>query len=115
VKVFITGATGFIGGSVAEALVAKGFEVSGLTRGKEKANYLESRKIKPILGALSDGEILAKAALNADVIINAADSDHRGAVESILKAICGANKTFIHTSGSSIVADASGGEPGDKI
>ncbi len=114
-KVFITGVTGFIGGSVAEALLAKGFEVSGLARGEEKANYLESRKIMPILGELSDGEILAKAASNADVIVNAANSDHRGAVESILKAIRGANKTFIHTSGSSIVGDAAGGEPSDKI
>jgi nucleoside-diphosphate-sugar epimerase len=114
-KVFITGATGFIGGSVAEALIAKGLEVSGLARGKEKANHLENRKIKPILGELSDGEILAEAALNADVVINTADSDHRGAVEFILKAIRGANKTFIHTSGSSIVADAAGGEPSDKI
>jgi nucleoside-diphosphate-sugar epimerase len=115
VKIFITGATGFIGGSVAEALVAKGAEVSGLARGEEKASYLEGRKIKPVLGELSDGEILGKAALNADVIINTANSDHRGAVESILNAIRGANKTFIHTSGSSIVSDAAGGEPGDKI
>src|SRR5262245_28688658 len=114
-KAFITGATGFIGGSVAEALVAKGFEVSGLARSEEKADYLESRKIRPIPGELSDEEILAKAASNADVIISAANSDHRSAVESILKAIRGSNKTFIHTSGSSVVADASGGEPGDRI
>jgi nucleoside-diphosphate-sugar epimerase len=114
-KVFITGATGYIGGSVAEALVTRGFEVSGLARGKEKANYLASRKIRPILGQISDTEILAEAAIDADLIINAANSDHRGAVEAILKAIRGLNKTFIHTSGSSIVADAANGEPSDEI
>jgi nucleoside-diphosphate-sugar epimerase len=114
-KVFITGATGFIGGSVAEAMIDKGFEVSGLARGKEGAGYLESRKIRPILGELSDEAVLAKAASNADVIVNAANSDHHGAVEYILKAIRGANKTLIHTSGSSIVADAANGQPSDEI
>lgn len=114
-KIFITGATGFIGGSVAEALVAKGHEVSGLVRSEEKAKYLETRNIKPVLGDLSDKEVLAKAAENADVIINAADSDHRAAVENILEAIKGTGKTFIQTSGSSVVSDASGGEASEEI
>lgn len=114
-KIFITGATGFIGGSVAEALVAKGHEVSGLVRSEEKAKYLETRNITPIFGDLSDKEVLTEAAENADLIINAADSDHREAVEAILEAIKGTGKTFIQTSGSSIVSDALGGEASEKI
>jgi nucleoside-diphosphate-sugar epimerase len=114
-KVFITGATGYIGGSIAEALLASGYTVSGLARNKEKAEYLLSRNIAPVLGELDDSEILAGAAKDADVIINAANSDHRGVVETLLKAIVGSGKTFIQNSGSSIVADDAYGEPGEKI
>jgi nucleoside-diphosphate-sugar epimerase len=114
-KVFITGATGYIGGSIAEALAASGHAVSGLVRDKEKAEYLQSRNIFPILGELDDSEILGAAANVADVIINTANSDHRGAVDAILKAIVGTGKTFIHNSGSSVVADDAYGEPSDKV
>src|SRR5882757_4147354 len=112
-KIFITGATGYIGGSIAEALVASGHAVSGLVRGKEKAEYLQSRNIFPIPGELDDSEILAAAAKDADIIINAANSDHRGAVDEMLRAIVGTGKTFIQNSGSSVVADDSYGEPSD--
>lgn len=114
-KIFITGATGFIGGSVAAALIEKGHQVSGLVRDEKKAEYLQKRGIEPVHGSLSDEKVLTGAANNADAIINAADADNRVVVETILNAIRGTNKTFIHTSGSSIVADASGGEPSDKI
>ncbi len=114
-RIFITGATGYIGGSIAEALAANGYAVSGLARNKEKAEYLQSRNIAPVLGELDDSEILAGAANDADIIINAASSDHRGSVEAILKAIVGTGKTFIQNSGSSIVADDAYGEPGEKV
>lgn len=114
-KVFITGATGFIGGSIADALVKNNFDVSGLARNKEKAEFLESRGIVPVLGELDDSEILAKVAADSDIIISAANSDHRGSVETFLKALVGTGKTFIHTSGSSIVADKAAGEPADKV
>ncbi len=114
-KVFITGATGFIGGSIAEGLLARGHEVSGLARNKEKADFLTSRGVTPVLGELNDAEILAQASAGADAIINAASSDHRASVEAILKAIVGTGKTFIQNSGSSVVADHAAGEPSDNI
>jgi len=48
-------------------------------------------------------------------VINAASSDHRGAVEALLDALRGSNKVLLHTSGSSIVGDASGGQSSDVI
>jgi nucleoside-diphosphate-sugar epimerase len=114
-KVFITGATGYIGGSVAAGLAAAGHEISGLTRTKEKAEFLISRGIKPVLGELDDAEIIGASASEAEIIINAASTDHRGAVDAVLKAIVGTGKTFIHTSGSSIAADKAAGEPNEKI
>src|SRR5699024_11210054 len=51
----------------------------------------------------------------ADSVINAADADDRQAVETLIQALAGTGKTQIHTSGSSIVADEAGGEPGDAV
>ena len=114
-KVFVMGATGYIGGSVAEALVKKGYDVSGLVRSAEKAEYLESRSIQPVIGDLSSEDVLSEAAKNADVIINAADADDRKAVETIFKAISRTGKTYIQTSGSSIISDAAAGEASEKV
>jgi nucleoside-diphosphate-sugar epimerase len=59
--------------------------------------------------------LLAEQARAANAVINAASSDHRGAVEALLDALRGSNKVFLHTSGSSIVGDASGGKSSDVI
>lgn len=114
-KFFILGATGYIGGSVAEALVKKGYEVSGLARNEEKAKYLECRSITPVLGDLSDREIISAAVKAADVIINSTDSDNLEAVEIIIAALKGTGKTFIHTSGSAVVSDAAKGAASERI
>src|SRR5258708_6487111 len=102
-KVFCTGASGYIGGSVAAHLVAAGHHVTGLFRSPEKAGAFRARGIQPLLGALDDGERLAQAVQTADVVVNAASADHKGAVVFMLDALDGSGKPFIHTSGSSIV------------
>src|SRR4051812_6859189 len=102
-KVFCTGASGYIGGSVAAALVAAGHQVTGLVRSQEKAEAVGAKGIQPLLGTLDDGERLAQAAQAADIVVNAASADHTGAVAAMLGALAGSGKPFIHTSGSSIV------------
>lgn len=114
-KILVTGATGYIGGSVAERLTELGHRVSGLVRNEEKADFLKARGVHPVMGELSDREILLDASSRVDAVINAASSDHRGAVESIVESLRGSNKTFIHTSGSSVVADKADGEASDSI
>src|SRR3569623_1555860 len=109
-KVFITGASGYIGGSVAAALIARGDEVSGLARSEASAGALRERGIAPVIGTLDDANVLAKAAREADVTINAANAGHREAAEAMLKALAGTGKGFIHTSGSSIVGTRAHGE-----
>ncbi len=49
-KVFITGASGYIGGSIAERLISLGYQVTGLVRSQEKAALLQQRGIEPYLG-----------------------------------------------------------------
>lgn len=114
-NVFITGAAGFIGGSIATGLVNKGHQVTGLVRNAEQAAELKALGIEPVIGTLDDEALLIEQARKADGVINAASSDHRGAVEALLSGLRGTNKPFLHTSGSSIVGDASGGESSDNI
>lgn len=109
-KIFVTGASGYIGGSVASRLLARGHEVVGLTRSEAKAAELEELGIRPLLGELDDVELLTRAAQSADAVVNAASADHPGAVDTLLKALSRSGKLFIHTSGSAIVADDAGGE-----
>ncbi len=51
-KIFVTGATGYIGGSIAEKLLAAGHEVTGLVRSDGKAPLLTARGIEPVAGTL---------------------------------------------------------------
>lgn len=114
-NVFVTGAAGFIGGSIATGLVQAGHKVTGLVRSAEQADELKALGMNAVIGTLDDSQLLAQQARAADAVINAASSDHRGAVEALLDALRGSNKVFLHTSGSSIVGDASGGESSDDI
>src|SRR5215469_7122014 len=114
-KVFVTGAGGFIGGTIAAHLARAGHEVRGLVRRPEQFAALEALGIAPVQGDLDDRALLMQEARAAGAVINAASSDHRGAVETLLDALEGSGKTLLHTSGSSIVGDASGGEPTERI
>ncbi|WP_028229375.1 NAD-dependent epimerase/dehydratase family protein [Paraburkholderia ferrariae] len=114
-KIFVTGAGGFIGGSIAAHLARAGHSVRGLVRRPEQFADLEQLGIAPVAGDLDERELLMAEARAADAVINAASSDHRGAVEALLDALEGSGKVLLHTSGSSIVGDASGGEPADRV
>ena len=114
-RIFLTGANGFIGGAVASALIAAGHQVRGLVRDKAKAEAVAAHGVEAVVGALDDAALLRAEARAADAVVNAASSDHRGAVEGLLAGLAGSGKAFIHSSGSSIVADLAMGEPSDRI
>jgi nucleoside-diphosphate-sugar epimerase len=114
-KIFCTGASGYIGGSVAAHLVAAGHQVTGLVRSPEKADAVRAHGIEPLLGTLDGADVLSQAALAADIVVNAASADHRGAVVAMLDALAGSGKPFIHTSGSSIVGTRVRGERSDAV
>ena len=109
-KIFITGASGYIGGSVAAALMAAGHQVSGLARSNGATAALARLGMTPVRGTLDDAEVLAKAAHDADVTVNAANAGHRAAAEAILLGLADTGKTFLHTDGSSIVGTRARGE-----
>jgi nucleoside-diphosphate-sugar epimerase len=100
---------------VASALIADAHKVRGLVRSKEKANAVAAQGVDPVIGSLDDVDLLQAEARDADAVVNAASSDHRGAVEALMSGLSGSGKPFIHSSGSSIVADLAMGEPSDQI
>ncbi len=114
-KIFITGASGYIGGALAAALVAAGHSVSGLARSDETAAALRRRGITPVRGTLDDFDVLTGAARAADATINAANAGHRGAADAMVAALAGSGKAFIHTGGSSIVGTRARGEPVEAV
>ena len=114
-RIFLTGASGFIGGAVALALIAAGHRVRGLVRSRAKADVVAAHGIEAVVGSLDDVTVLQAEARAADAVVNAASSDHRGAVEAFIASMSGSGKPFLHSSGSSIVADLAMGEPSDRI
>jgi len=108
-NIFITGASGYIGGSVAIALQHHGHHIIGLTRSREKAHALQQLGISTIVGSLDDSDLIETAARSSDAVINAADSDHAGAAHALIRALDDSGKRLIHTSGSSIVGDSAAG------
>lgn len=114
-KVFITGVAGYIGGSVATTLIKAGHTVSGLVRSEARASQVEPFGIEPVIGDLADSAVLEQAAGEADAVINIANSDNQEVVDLFLNALRGTGKTFIQSSGTSIVADLADGERPGKI
>lgn len=104
-NIFLTGATGYIGSSVAKHLSKGHHQVYGLLRDKEKTDAVKALGIIPVLGTLDDRELLTEYAQKTDAVIHTANSDHRFAVDTFIGALAGTGKTFIHTSGSSVVSD----------
>ena len=104
-NIFVTGAGGYIGGSVAMALLAAGHHVRGLTRSAASAERLAPIGIDPVIGTLDDADVLSRAARAADGVVNAASADHVGAVRALIHGLEGSSKPLLHTSGSSVIGD----------
>lgn len=102
-RVFLTGATGYIGSAVAERLRAAGHQLTALARSDASAAKLESAGIQPVRGDFSNPKSVGQAAREADGVISLAttyDPSIDGpAIDAILEALAGSNKPFIYTSG----------------
>ncbi len=114
--IFLTGATGYIGGSIATRLVGAGNRVRGLVRSPESAALLAERGVEPVLGGLDDAELLTREARAADGVINTASADHAASVRALIAGLEGSGKPLLHTSGSSVVGDdARGNSRSDRV
>lgn len=78
-KILVTGASGFIGSHLCEALIDKGFKVNALVRYNSRQNqgWLDSfnnKNLKIIFGDVSDFDSVASAMDNCDYVFNLAAS-----------------------------------------
>lgn len=71
-KVLVTGATGFLGGHLSEALLARGHEVRALVRASSKRDQLERLRIPCVEAVLEEGKGLDAALEGMDAVIHAA-------------------------------------------
>ena len=71
-RIFVTGATGFIGIPVAKELIAAGHKVLGMARSNEGAKSLEAIGVDVHRGSIEDLDSLRKGAAAADAVIHLA-------------------------------------------
>lgn len=114
-KVFVTGATGYVGGSVATRLLERGDQVIGLARSDDAAAALRKRGIEPLHGDLNAYTPFVETAKRVDAVINAANSDNPFVVHALLDGLKGSGKTLIQTSGSSVVGTYDNGEASERV
>jgi dihydroflavonol-4-reductase len=69
-RVFLTGATGFIGGGIARALRERGDDVRALVRSPEKAKEHEEASVELVAGSLADRESIRSAMEGCDAVIH---------------------------------------------
>jgi nucleoside-diphosphate-sugar epimerase len=114
-RVFITGAAGFIGTATTKELIANGHDVLGLARSDANAEALERLGAKVHRGSLEDLDSLRKGAQETDGTIHLAfihdfskfaengQIDKR-AIDAMGEELAGSNKPLIVTSGTLLVA-----------
>jgi nucleoside-diphosphate-sugar epimerase len=112
-RIFVTGATGFIGTELVKELIAEGHQVRGLTRSEAGARQLEAVGAEVHYGNLKDIESLRSGATGMDVVVNLAfnhddmskfaesGQDERAGIEA-MGSVLAPGKLLVVTSGTGL-------------
>jgi len=109
-RVFVTGASGWIGSAVTDELLAAGYEVVGLARSESSARSLEAKGARVQQGDLDDLDSLRAGAEGANAVIHLANKHdfanpavsnkaERDAVQTFGDVLAGSNRPFLFASG----------------
>jgi len=118
-RVFVTGASGWIGSATVDELLSAGHSVLGLARSDASAAALEEKGATVLRGDLDDLDAIRKGAADADGAVHlankhdwanpaASNAAERGAVEAIAETLVGTERPFVLASG---VAGLAKGRP----
>ena len=114
-RVFVTGATGWVGSVGVDELLSAGHQVLGLSRSEKKAQGLVAKGARVLRGTLDYIDQFAEAAGNADGVIHIASNhdfskfaenveQERRAIVARGEALCGTDKPILVTSGLALLA-----------
>ena len=118
-RIFVTGAPGFIGSALVPELIQAGHQVLGLTRSEAGAERLRKAGAEVLHGNLEDLDSLREGTAKSDGVIHLAFNhdfsqflkncdDDRKAIEAIGEVLLGSNSPFVITSGTAIAANVDG-------
>jgi len=119
-RIFLTGATGYVGSAVLDALLRGGHDVTALVRDPEKAERVATRGVQPVIGELSKASSYVAAAEAADAVVHTAfehskrgETIDRQAIETLFgaaarRASAGKRTTVVYTSGVWVLGDTQG-------
>ncbi|POR52115.1 nucleoside-diphosphate-sugar epimerase [Paraburkholderia eburnea] len=123
-RIFLTGATGFIGSALVPELIQAGHRVIGMTRSDAGAQALKAAGAAPHLGTLEDVDSMKRGAEKADAVIHAAfdhdfsrfaencEKDKR-AIAALGSVLAGSDRPLLITSGTG-VGSGEHGEPASE-
>jgi nucleoside-diphosphate-sugar epimerase len=118
-RVFVTGATGWVGSAVVKDLIAAGHQVLGLSRSDSGAKALAGMGADVHRGSLQDLESLKRGAANSDGVIHLAfnhddfskiaenGADEQRAIEAIGATLAGSSRPLVATSGLAFLSPGS--------
>ena len=111
-KIFLTGATGYIGSAAASALRAAQHTVIGMARSDEAADKLRRRGDTPFRADLKQPETLSDGVRSCDGVISTGTTNDgrldRAALLSMLELLKGTGKPMVYTSGVWVLGDTGG-------
>jgi dihydroflavonol-4-reductase len=127
-KVFITGATGFIGSHLADKLIAKNHQIKCLVRKNSNTRWLKDKPVEFVNGSLWDEKLLEKALADVDYVYHVGgitfgkkkEDYYKGNVEAtanLIKVAHAVNpnlKKFIYVSSQTAVGPSYGEKPIDE-